>query len=105
MLGAVICIQLVVHTRHWRNFFSFRAMLNNDSIRGRMEYPRTILLKLSSSECLVFAGFFLILFVFTENWFVLGGSVGCVSLALKHWRFARKHAMQLTNPAVGVSRS
>src|ERR1044071_9161736 len=38
-LGAVILIQLVVHTRHWRNYFLFRAMLAHDSIRGRLEYP------------------------------------------------------------------
>jgi len=105
MLGAVISIQLVVHTRHWRNFFSFRAMLNNDAIRGRLEYSRTILLKLSSTESLVFGGFFLILFIFTGSWFVLGGAVGCVSLGIKHWRFARKHAIEMTNPAAIVSRN
>ena len=105
MLGALISVQLVVHTRHWRNFFSFRAMLANDSIRGRIEYPRTIMLKLSSSECLVFAGFLLIFFVFTESWFILGGSVGCLSLAFKHWRFARKHALKLANPSVGILRN
>jgi hypothetical protein len=63
------------------------------------------MLKLSSSECLVFAGFLLIFFVFTESWFILGGSVGCLSLAFKHWRFARKHALKLANPSVGILRN
>src|SRR5262245_13990220 len=48
MIGAMICMQLAIHTRHWRNLFLFRAMLKNDDIRGRVEYPRSTLLRLSS---------------------------------------------------------
>ena len=105
VLGAFISLQLVVHTRHWRNFFSFRAMLRDESIRGRLEYPRTTMLKFSSREGLVFAGFFLILFIFSESWFILGGAVSCLSLALKHWKLARKQARPLTNPSVSTARN
>ena len=105
MLGAIISIQLALHTRHWRNFRLFRAMLRDEGIRGRIEYSRATMLKLSSSEGLVFAAFFSILFIFTKSWFILGGTFGCLSLAFKHWRLARKQARQGTDPSVSTVRN
>jgi len=90
LLGAMISIQLVVHMRHWRNFFLFRAMIANDDIRGHIEYPRALMLRLSCKEWLTFSALFFLLFAFTQSWFILGGVFGCLSLALKHWKLARK---------------
>ena len=90
-LGALILVELAIHMRHFRNLLLFRAA-RGDAIRGRIEYSRGVVLRLSSLELLEFSGLFFVLFAFTHSWFVLGGAVGCLLLAGKHWRLARKHA-------------
>jgi hypothetical protein len=89
LLGAMILTQLAIHIRHLRNLFIFRAAAT-DAVRGRIEYSRPVSLRGSSVEMLAFSGMFLVLFVFTQSWFILGGCVACLGLAAKHWRLARK---------------
>ena len=89
-LGLLIGVQLAVHVRHLRNLVLFRSINNTDLIRGRIEYARVGLLRASCWECFAFAGFFLMLFLFTGSWFILGALVGCVSLGVKHRRLAGK---------------
>jgi hypothetical protein len=90
MLGLMILVQLSIHTRHLRNLFLFRAITKTSGITGRIEYSRALMLRMSSTESLIFSGMFLILFAFTQSWFILGGAVGCLALAAKHFRLARK---------------
>ena len=92
LLGCFISIQLAIHTRHFRNFFQFRAILQGEGVRGRLEYPRAQMLRLSALEMLVFAGLFTVLFLFTGSWFLMGGTLGCLSIARKHWQLSRRHA-------------
>ena len=89
-LGGVILLELAIHMRHIRNLVLFRAMVGSDSIRGRIEYPRRLMLRNSSIEGLTFSGLFAVMFLFTGSWFVLGGVFTCLSLAGKHLRLARK---------------
>jgi hypothetical protein len=91
-LGAMILSQLAVHIRHVRNLFLFRAIIGTDAVRGRIEYSRPLVLRMSSVELLGFAGAFALLFVFTQSWFMMGGAIACLAMAGKHWRLARKHA-------------
>lgn len=89
MLGALILVQLTIHVRHVRNYVLFRAM-STDQIRGRLEYPRPLLLTASSLEIFTFAAMFTVLFVFTGNVFVLGGAFGCTVVATQHWKLMRR---------------
>jgi len=89
-LGILIGVQLAVHMRHLRNLILFRTISQPDLVRGRIEYRRTGMLRASSWECFAFSGFFLILFVFTRSWFILGGVFGCFSLGVKHRRLATR---------------
>jgi hypothetical protein len=95
-LGSLIGIQLAVHMRHLRNLFMFRAINSTDEVHGRLEYARTLLLRMSSLECLAFSGLFLVLFIFTRSWFILGGATTCFSLAVKHRKLASKLRSSLT---------
>jgi hypothetical protein len=88
--GSMILLELTVHTRHLRNLFMFRAMGKSDCVRGRIEYSRPFILQMSSDELFIFSAFFLLLFVFTQSWFVLGGAMSCFSTAIKHRRLAQK---------------
>lgn len=96
-LGAMISSQLAVHMRHFRCISLFRIIAGSDAVRGRIEYSRPALLKMSCLELLTVCGFLLVLFVFTPSWFLLGGAAACGSIAWKHWKLA--HA-QLVNAAV-----
>jgi hypothetical protein len=91
VLGAFICLQLAVHVRHLRNLFLFRALRNTEVVRGRIEYTRPLILRLSSIEFLAFSGLYGIVFVFTKSWFVIGGTSACFLTAGKHWWLAHRH--------------
>jgi hypothetical protein len=93
--GAMILVELCVHKRHLRNLFTFRAA-RSDAIRGRLEYSRPLLLWLSAMDLLVFSALYFTLFAFTYSWFVLGGAVGCLLQAIKHWKLARAHRTTAT---------
>jgi len=90
-LGAVILLELAIHMRHFRNLLLFRALIRTDEVRGRIEYSRRLLLRMSSFELLAFSGLFSVLFLFTRSFFVLGGAAACLSVAGRHWRLAQKH--------------
>jgi len=92
VLGAMILLQLAIHTRHIRNFFMFRMFANADCVRGRIEYSRPFILRMSSTELFTFSGLFLVLFAFTPSWFVLGGATSCALTAIKQRRLARRVA-------------
>lgn len=91
VLGAAICMELAIHVRHLGNLFLFR--LNSAScLSGRIEYPRPLILRMSSVQILGFAILFAVVFTFTESWFVCGGMVSCLGLSGKHWILARRAA-------------
>jgi hypothetical protein len=91
VLGSLVLTELVVHIRHLRNWFLFRIIVRLGGIRGRIEYPRRVMLAMSSLEILAFAGLFTVIFVFTGSPFVLGGALSCGVLAMQHLRLARRH--------------
>jgi hypothetical protein len=92
-LGAMILIELTVHMRHVRNLFLFRAIVSTDEVRGRIEYSRPLMLRLSSLEILMFAVLFTLLFAYKPSWFVFGGVVSCLSQSVNHWKLAQNAAV------------
>jgi hypothetical protein len=95
ILGALICTELAIHVRHFRNLFLFRAARDSDAISGRIEYSRHLMLRMSAIELFTFAAFYFVIFAFTSSWFVLGGSINCLVTGGKHLKLARK-----PNPSV-----
>ena len=96
-LGSMVLVQLAIHVRHLRNLVLFRAIINTDGVRGRIEYSRPLMLRMSACELLTFSGLFFLLFVFTQHWFMLGGATACLSTALKHRRLTRRLASSTTS--------
>lgn len=92
VLGAMILMELAIHVRHIRNLFLYRAIVATNTVKGRIEYPRPLMLKLSSLELLAFSVLFAFLFAYTPSWFVLGGVFSCLSLSVQHSQLARKNA-------------
>ena len=89
-LGIFILLELAIHVRHIRNLFLFWSITHEDHVRGRIEYSRSLSYRMSSYDLLAFSGLFLLLFAFTQNWFVLGGAISCLSTAVKHRRLAKQ---------------
>ncbi len=102
VLGALISSQLAVHVRHLRNLFLFRAISGTDAVQGRIQYARPLTLRMSSVELLGFSVTFGVLFVFTSSWFLLGGAIACLGIALKHRRLANKPVASVMDKAAAV---
>lgn len=102
VLGAMISSELAIHVRHLRNLFLFRAIIGTDAVRGRIQYLRPLILRMSSVELLGFAASFGVLSVFTSSWFLMGGTIACLGISLKHWRLANKHLVSVTTTATAV---
>jgi hypothetical protein len=92
LLGALMCMELALHVRHLGNLYLFSSRLTAEQLRGRVEYARPLLLRMSSVQILGFTILFAVVFLFTGNWFVAGGAVSCFSLSIKHWLLARRAA-------------
>ena len=100
-LGVVICPQFAIHKRHLSNVFLFRDINSDAGVRGRIEYPRRLTLRMSSLELFSFAGIFLMLSAFMPNWFLLAGALACFSIGIKHWKFAAQCAQTVqSRPAM-----
>ena len=102
VLGIMISMELAIHVRHVRNYFLFRDINNGDSVQGRIYYPRPLILRMSSVEFFAFSALFGVLAVFTSSWFLLGGTVPCLSIALKHRKLANKHSAQTKTRAAAI---
>jgi hypothetical protein len=100
-LGSMVLVQIAVHVRHIRNFVLFRKTLAGRGIRGRIEYDRPLILQLSALELACFGAVFLVAFLATWSFFLLGGAVGCLVHAGKHLGLARKHAAGVERAAQG----
>ena len=90
-LGAFTLVEVPVHIRHLKNFFFFRDLIRTGGVRGRIEYPRPVTLRLSATEFLIWTVLFAGLFLITREWFVLGGAMKCAVVAFKHRRLAEQH--------------
>lgn len=90
LLGTMILLELAVHIRHVHNWFLFGQILGGDVVRGRIEYTRVLMLRISSFDLYVFSGLFALLFAFTQDWFFLGGTLGCLGAGNQQRQLARK---------------
>jgi hypothetical protein len=82
--GGVILLQLTVHMRHWRNIFTFRHNAQADEIQGQIQFSRRYLFRTSALDLFLFAGLYLVLFLFVGEIFFLGGVMACSALAVRH---------------------
>lgn len=98
VLGVMFLGEATIHMRHLRNWFLFKKAV--PLIHGRLEYPRGIILKMSASEMLIFAGLYTVLYLVTGSMFVLGGALAACALAIKHYLLGRRHAAALAKAAL-----
>ena len=93
----MILAEATIHMRHLRNWFLFKKVI--PIIQGRLEYPRGILLQMSAYEILIFSVLYAALFLVTESMFLLGGTIACCSLSIRHYWLARRYKAALSKAA------
>lgn len=96
LMGALILLEATAHIRHIRNIVFLSTLTRLHSLKGKIEYPRWLSLKLSSVEVLGFAALFLVAFLVSGNWFFVGGSLSCLLTGLKHLDYAKKATITTT---------
>lgn len=89
-LGLFVVLQLAVQKRHLHNIFLFRAITKPGAVSGQIKYSRAFILRQSALELLMFAALFGLLSLFVWNLFVLGGAVGCLSVAIRDFWLAKR---------------
>jgi hypothetical protein len=82
--GMFVGIQLANHCRHIRNLIVFFYARQSAGVSGKIQYEHWFSLRLSSVDFFCFGVLFLLLFLFWGNLFVLGATLGCLSLAFRH---------------------
>ncbi len=90
LMGALICLEATAHIRHVRNIAFMKILVSKQGLKGRIEYPRWLSLRLSAVEILGFAVLFLVAFLVSGNWFFIGGALSCLLTGLKHRDWAAK---------------
>lgn len=92
LLGSMILLEATVHVRHLRNWYLFKRIV--PQMRGRMTYPRGVMLSASAFELLVFSLLYTIIWAVTEHPFLLGGALSCAATSMAHYRVAWRHDVQ-----------
>lgn len=90
LIGALILREAVIILRHFRNLSMYYFAGKGGGIKGKIEYERWLILKQSAADLLGFSVLFLVLAMIFKSWFFVGGLIGCLVVALKHWRMAIK---------------
>lgn len=91
VLGFFLLCQLAIHYRHARTWYLFKAVTPFTS--GKIETPKGASLRASVFEFVCFAALYLAIYAVTGSFFVLGGVLGCVTIAGIHYRIARRHPL------------
>ena len=103
LLGGMIGVQMAVHIRHFRNFVLFRNLIANEGVRGRIEYSRPVVLRISAAEIGAFGMMFAILAALTVSWFLVGAAMSCMAMAWKHYQWAGKQTVIAQEKSAAVA--
>ena len=83
MWGMFIGLQLSVLFRHVLNLTMFYYASRSAGIEGRVQIEHWLSLRLASIESLTFSLVFIAIYFLANKTFLLGGSAGCLLLALR----------------------
>ncbi len=99
VLGALFLTSVMLDMRHLRNIFLFRlTRLNQPGLTGQMTYARWVILRNSGVELVSFAGLFLLLFLISGSYFLLGGATRTLLLGVQHLRWSGQAYAPETHP-------
>lgn len=94
--GMLVGVQLVVQLRHINNLVRFYYARDSRGMTGRIETDHWLSLRLSAAGFLSFAILFLFLFLLLGSLVLLGATVGCFSVSLRHFFDSARKNNQIT---------
>jgi hypothetical protein len=100
--GLLVCLQFTVHFRHLRNLAIFYYAKDSKGVSGKIEYEHWVSLRLSSIEFFTFSVFYFFLFLLWVNPFILGATVGCAVLAIRHLFDSRRSRISAQSKVVEI---
>lgn len=93
-LGLLLGPELSIHVRHAGNILGFSYRKNGEAMRGHVKLRHWLSLRVSAAELLAFGALWALLSFVGSRWFFWGGAVGCLGLAVSHWRHSSRELMQ-----------
>jgi hypothetical protein len=92
LLGSCVLPQCTACLRYLNNYSIFRGALDGRSITGKIAFAETFVRRSSALGLLAFAGLYLLLGLVIQDWFCLGGTMGCLLAA--HREYLRAQPME-----------
>jgi hypothetical protein len=91
IVGGLVLVDAAESLEHLRNIALFRAVLDGDSVTGKIELARRATLTMRYVEWYSLTAIFLLIAVVAGSWFCAGGALGCVVAAqrLRDWVIVR----------------
>ena len=91
LYGVVMLREGVIYLRHMRNLGLFRQLVKDESgIEGKMLYRRWLIYRSSAGELWNAGVLFLILALWVNSYFLLGGGISLLITGYQHWRLGKK---------------
>lgn len=87
-IGAFVLREVPVLVRHVRNVHVFRHAASDTALQGQIRYARWFSLSAAVLELWQFAVLFGLIALLVQEWFFLGGVLGCVVEAARFGRLA-----------------
>jgi hypothetical protein len=96
--GGSIFIEIAAHFRHLRNLLLFSYAARSEGIEGQVRYDRWLILRLSATDLFGHTILLMLVYLFTSNLIILGGVLGCLLMAVRHWLMSYKSPIKGKNP-------
>ncbi len=97
--GAFVFLEVIVHRRHLSNLSMIRSTRGGVGLEGKVTYSRWLIYRNSSNDFFTGGLIFLLIFLFTGDWFLLGGAVLTLLNAVGHLRMSNRFLKASRQPA------
>lgn len=91
LYGVLMVREGVIYLRHMRNLGLFRQLVKDSGgLEGKMLYKRWLIYRSSAGELWSSGSLFLILALWVNSYFLLGGAISLYLTGYQHWRLGKK---------------
>jgi hypothetical protein len=99
-LGLFVLMEVAVHVRHLRNWYTARVYRREGGLSGSLTYSQRFSYLVSAFDLYIFAVLFALFFLLTFSFFFLGGAIACLRVGFGHGRLAGKSAPAIPSTIV-----
>ena len=89
-VGMYLLPEIAIHVRHVKNLWTYRQIRDSGGCSGTISYTMAFSLRLSAGDFVAYALLFAALGALTPRWLFAGGVFGCLNIARRDRRLARR---------------